>query len=108
MGFAEELEEADAGPGGRRCQVAEIAEALGPDDGPEFIAAVENPDVPTGRIRLALARRIDPNRHADAADVSARLEPLDLGWEQIRAGVVLLRSQRSLARHRTRKCRCRR
>lgn len=107
MGFADELEEADAGQGGRRCQVAEIAEALGDPDGVEFLAAVEDPTVATGRIRLALRRRIDPDRHADAADVAARLEPLDLGHETIGIGVVLLRSQRSLTRHRNRKCRCR-
>lgn len=106
MGFAEELDSTVVGPAGRACRIGRIAEALGADDGPVFLAAIADPAVSTGKIRLALARRLDPARHDDAADLAARLEPLDLGTESTPSGVMVLRSSRSLTRHRSGRCRC--
>jgi len=63
MGFAEELDSTTVGRSGRRCHVGEIAEALGGDDGEVFLAAVADPAVSTGKIRLPLAR--DPGHNPD-------------------------------------------
>lgn len=107
MGFAADLEAIAPLPKGRRCLIAGVADALG-SDGPAFIAAVEDDAVSTGVIRLALARRLDPDRHDDADAVAARLAPLDIGSETRRSGRVAFRSSRSLLRHRAHQCRCRR